>query len=70
MQYCGFRSMVGTMWAMADMDGQFLAQELYGPVFSDGWEGVPYYERTAEALRDAVAESSMGRWVNLVHYRA
>ena len=23
MQYCGFRSVVGTMWAMADTDGQY-----------------------------------------------
>ncbi|KAH9957612.1 hypothetical protein BC827DRAFT_1224793 [Russula dissimulans] len=75
-QYTGFRSVVGTMWAMADIDGQFLAKESYGSVFSDGREGVPYYERTAEALRDAVKElqrkkrASMERWVNFVHYGA
>ncbi|KAH9957616.1 hypothetical protein BC827DRAFT_1224879 [Russula dissimulans] len=60
-QYCGFRSVVGTMWAMADIDGKFLAKEFYG-------------SRTAEALQDAVKElrrkkrASMERWVNLVHY--
>jgi hypothetical protein len=75
-QHCGFRSVVGTMWAMADIDGQFLAKEFHGSVFSDRWEGVLYCERTAEALRDAVKElrinkrASMERWVNLVHYRA
>ncbi|KAH9958738.1 hypothetical protein BC827DRAFT_1218102 [Russula dissimulans] len=64
------------MWVMADMDGQFLAQEFYGCVFSDRWEGVPYYERTAEALWDAVKELrrkkrvSMERWVNLIDYGA
>jgi hypothetical protein len=74
-QYCGFLSVVGTMWAMADIDGQFLA-EFYGSVFSDGWGGVPYYQRTAEALRDAVKElqrtkrANMERWVNLVRYGA
>ncbi|KAH8977673.1 hypothetical protein EDB92DRAFT_1807695, partial [Lactarius akahatsu] len=26
MQYCGYRSVVGTMWAMADTDGQNLAE--------------------------------------------
>jgi hypothetical protein len=74
-QYCGFRSVVGTMWAMADIDGKFLA-ELYGSVFSGGWEGVPYYQKIAEALRDAVKKlqrtkrANMERWVNLVRYGA
>jgi len=45
-------------------------------VFSERWQEVPYYERTAEALRDAVRElrqkKNMGteRWVNFVHYGA
>jgi len=25
MQYCGFQSIIGTMWVMADMDGPHLA---------------------------------------------
>ena len=29
MQYCGFRSVVGTMWAMADIDGPVLAKHSY-----------------------------------------
>jgi len=75
-QYSGFRSVVGTMWAMADIDGQFLAKLFYASVFSEKWEGVPYYERTAEALRDAVQELrrrkkvTTERWVNFVHYGA
>jgi len=75
-QYCGFRSVVGTMWAMADIDGQVLAKYFYASVFSEKWEGVPYYERTAEALRDAVQELrrrkkvTTERWVNFVHYGA
>jgi CHAT domain-containing protein len=75
-QYSGFRSVVGTMWEMADLDGQFLAKHFYGSLFSGRWEGVPYYERTAEALRDAVRElrrkkrTSTERWVNFVHYGA
>jgi hypothetical protein len=61
---------------MADLDGQFLAKHFYGSLFSGRWEGVPYYERTAEALRDAVRElrrkrkTSTERWVNFVHYGA
>jgi CHAT domain-containing protein len=75
-QYSGFRSVVGTMWAMADVDGQVLAKHFYASVFSERWEGVSYYERTAEALRDAVQELrrrkrvTTERWVNFVHYGA
>jgi CHAT domain-containing protein len=75
-QYSGFRSVVGTMWAMADIDGQFLAKNFYESLFSERWKDVPYYERTAEALRDAVKELrrkkrvTMERWVNFVHYGA
>ena len=64
------------MWAMADIDGKFLAKNFYRALFSERWEGVPYYERTAEALRDAVKELrrrknvTTERWVNFVHYGA
>ena len=78
MQYCGFRSVVGTMWAMADTDGRDLAENFYKSVFSSGKQGVYHYERTAEALRDAVVKlrrrkgigMSLERWVNYVHYGA
>ena len=75
-QYCGFRSVVGTMWAMADTDGRDLAENFYKSVFSGGKRGVYHYERTAEALRDAVVilrrkkRMSLERWVNYVHYGA
>jgi hypothetical protein len=76
MQYCGFRSVVGTMWAMADIDGQDLAKRFYGSLFSSPETGVPYYERSAHALRDATQELRrkrgirLERWVNFVHYGA
>jgi len=78
MQYCGFRSVVGTMWAMADTDGWDLAENFYKSVFSGGKRGVYYHERTAEALRDAVVKlrrkkgkgMTLERWVNYVHYGA
>ena len=76
MQFAGFRSVVGTMWAMADIDGHDLAKHFYASLFSERWQGVPYYERTAEALRDAVRalrrkqNMSTERWVNFVHYGA
>jgi len=78
MQYCGFRSVVGTMWAMADADGRDLAGNFYKLLFSGRRKGAHYYERTAEALRDAVVKlrrkrgrgMSLERWVNYVHYGA
>jgi CHAT domain-containing protein len=33
MQYCGFRSVVGTMWAMADTDGADLSTHFYKTLF-------------------------------------
>ncbi len=76
MQYCGFRSVVGTRWAMADMDGQDLAESFYKSLFSNQEAGVPYYERSAPALRDATLKLrrkrgiTLERWVNFVHYGA
>ncbi|KAH9957173.1 CHAT domain-containing protein [Lactifluus volemus] len=69
MQYCSFRSVVGTMWAMADQDGQYLAEDFYKSILSSDEPGVPYYERSARALRDAVKnlrskKVPLGRWVN------
>ena len=75
-QYCGFRSVVGTMWEMADIDGPDLVGNFYRSVFSDRQPDLPYYERTAEALRDAVRNlrrkrnMTLERWVNFVHYGA
>jgi CHAT domain-containing protein len=76
MQFCGFRSVVGTMWAMADTDGPDLARNFYRSVFSDSTQCTRYYERTAGALRDAVVKlrrkngMTFERWVNYVHYGA
>ena len=77
-QYCGFRSVVGTMWAMADMDGHGLVENFYKSTFSkeESWTSVPYHQRTSRALRDAVKKLRrkkgvpLERWVNFVHYGA
>ena len=77
-QYCGFRSVVGTMWAMADVDGRDLAENFYKALFSKSKreQGTPYHERSAKALRFAVKKLrkkrwiSLERWVNFVHYGA
>ena len=76
MQYCGFRSVVGTMWEMADVDGRDLAKTFYKSLFAGQDTGVPYYERSAGALRDATQRLrekrgiTLERWVNFVHYGA
>ncbi|KAI9452961.1 CHAT domain-containing protein [Lactarius psammicola] len=77
-QYCGFRSVVGTMWAMVDEDGRDLAEIFYKALFSTSRreQGVPYHERSAKALRFAVKKLrrkrwiTLERWVNFVHYGA
>ena len=74
-QYCGFRSVVGTMWAMVDEDGRDLAAHFYKALFSNP-RGMPYHERSAKALRFAVKKLrrkrriTLERWVNFVHYGA
>jgi CHAT domain-containing protein/tetratricopeptide (TPR) repeat protein len=78
-QYCGFRSVVGTMWAMVDEDGRDLAEQFYKALFSTTSrqdQGIPYHERSAKALRSAVKKLrrkkriTLERWVNFVHYGA
>jgi CHAT domain-containing protein len=75
-QYCGFRSVVGTMWAMANTDGKELAKHFYKSMLSGKQTGVPYYQKSAKALRDAAKKLrrkrgiTLERWVNFVHYGA
>ena len=75
-QYCGFRSVVGTMWAMANADGKDLAKHFYKSMLSGKQTGVPYYQKSAQALRDAAKKLrrkrgiTLERWVNFVHYGA
>jgi hypothetical protein len=81
MQYCGFRSVVGTLWAMADTDGADLSKHFYKALFADkadqnGVQPVQYHERSARALQIAVKKlrkkrgMTLERWVNFVHYGA
>ena len=76
-QYSGFRSVVGTMWAMVDEDGRDLAENFYKALFSNSRrdQGIRH-ERSAKALRFAVKKLrkkrriTLERWVNFVHYGA
>ena len=75
-QYCGFRSAVGTLWAMADTDRQDLSKHFYGHMFSEGEQEVRIGDRSAVGPRDAVQRLrrkegvTLERWVNFVHYGA
>ena len=75
-QYCGFRSVVGTMWAMSDQDGQDLAKSFYKGLFANSRGTTPYYKKSAKALQIAVKKLrkkrgiTLERWVNFVHYGA
>ena len=75
MQHCGFRSLVGTLWAMADTDGKDLSKYFYGHMFAEGEQGVRIGDRSAVALRNAVQGLrrkgvTFERWVNFIHYGA
>jgi CHAT domain-containing protein len=75
MQFSGFRSVIGTMWAMVDEDGQDLSEHFYSKMFAAGAQRASY-EKSARALRYAVRKLriekrvSLERWVNFVHYGA
>ena len=73
-QYYGFRSVVGTMSAMTDMDGvellTFFCRRMFSPVPEGDGDG-SLCERSARALQDAVLELwekeglTLERWVKL-----
>jgi CHAT domain-containing protein len=58
MQYCGFRSVVGTMWAMADVDGRDIAESFYGSVFSDARDGLGRGARRSESEFESRSRST------------
>ncbi|KAG8928184.1 hypothetical protein FRC02_007260 [Tulasnella sp. 418] len=85
LQFIGFRSVIGTMYAMADIDGPQVAEEVYKHLFRrmqklDGVEGsnpdlLVDYRDAAEALNiatKALRDSGVPveRWINFVHIGA
>ncbi|KAI0245800.1 CHAT domain-containing protein [Lactifluus subvellereus] len=76
MQFSGFRSVIGTLWAMADEDGQDLSEHFYRKMMFAAGAQVASYEKSARALRYATQKLrtkkgiSLERWVNFVHYGA
>ncbi|KAJ7460582.1 CHAT domain-containing protein [Mycena latifolia] len=75
LQFAGFRSVVGTLWAMADVDGPFVAREFYGHMFREG-AGNADFRDAAVALHGAMRAlrkkepQSVGRWINFIHVGA
>ncbi|KAG8900931.1 hypothetical protein FRB99_005669 [Tulasnella sp. 403] len=72
MQFAGFQGVVGTMWAMADVDGPTLASEFYKDMIKKGGKRKGS-GNVAAALRKAVKEMRkakvpLSRWVNFVHF--
>ena len=53
LQFCGFRSVVGTLWAMADKDGPIVSKEFYKHMFRKP-ENRADFRDSAEALRLAI----------------
>ncbi|KAH8105069.1 TPR-like protein [Phellopilus nigrolimitatus] len=75
-QFCGFRSVIGTMWAMADDDGPFVAKEFYKRMFAEEDSLELGFKRSARALRETIQRlrkrkgMTIERWVNFIHIGA
>ncbi|KAG8942481.1 hypothetical protein FRC03_003170 [Tulasnella sp. 419] len=76
LQFTGFRSVIGTMYAMADIDGPTVAEEVYNHLFRrKEMGGSADYRDAAEALNIATKELKkrgvpVERWINFVHFGA
>jgi CHAT domain-containing protein len=74
LQFCGFRSVVGTLWAMADVDGPDVAEDFYGYMFREPGSAGDFRD-SAIALNHATREMRkrrvpIDRWINFVHIGA
>jgi hypothetical protein len=71
LQFAGFRSVVGTMWSIADIDGPFVSKRFYERLYANG-TSLPHAEDTALALHVAVRQLrdnsvALERWVPFIH---
>ena len=74
MQFCGFRSVVGTLWAMEDVDGRDATEDFYRHMFRTPGT-IPNFRDSAEALNLATKKMrkrklGLDRWVKFVHIGA
>ncbi|THG97356.1 hypothetical protein EW026_g4624 [Hermanssonia centrifuga] len=71
MQFCGFRSIVGTLWTMSDSDGPVLAEKFYKHMLRNGLDDADVRD-SAEAVHFATksmreAGVPLHRWTTFVH---
>ncbi|KDR68028.1 hypothetical protein GALMADRAFT_79204 [Galerina marginata CBS 339.88] len=74
LQFCGFRSVVGTLWEMNDEDGPNISKEFYRHMFRNGGKKADFRD-AAEALSLAIREMRKNgvplyRWIMFVHIGA
>ena len=73
LQFCGFCSVVGTLWAMEDVDGCDVAEYFYQHMFRTPG-AIPNFRDSAEALNLATREMrkrlGLDRWIKFVHIGA
>ena len=74
LQFCGFRSVIGTLWAMADVDGPDVADDFYGYMIPQNGP-LKEFMQSAEGLNVVTKEMRkrkipLDRWVNFVHIGA
>jgi CHAT domain-containing protein len=76
LQFCGFRSVVGTLWSMVDTDGPDVAEDFYKYMFRNvNAKGAVDFRDSAGALNFATAvmrsrRVPYERWINFVHIGA
>ncbi|KDR70891.1 hypothetical protein GALMADRAFT_159709 [Galerina marginata CBS 339.88] len=74
LQFCGFRSVVGTLWEMDDNDGPIISKEFYKYMFRNPGK-MPDFKDSAQALNLATRAMRrngvpLERWVMFVHIGA
>jgi CHAT domain-containing protein len=74
LQFCGFRSVVGTLWAMDDKDGPMISKEFYKHMFRNPGNKADFRD-SAEALNVAIRAMRkngvpLERWILFVHIGA
>jgi CHAT domain-containing protein len=74
LQFCGFRSVVGTLWEMDDEDGPMISKEFYKHMFRDPGNKADFRD-SAEALNLAIRAMRkngvpLERWILFVHIGA
>ncbi|KAG8905095.1 hypothetical protein FRB99_000696 [Tulasnella sp. 403] len=66
MQFAGYKSVVGTLWAMLDADGPVVAKEFYKAFAEGGCVPAVALSKAVKELR--VRKVGVGRWMNYVHF--